>query len=338
LFPFAPKHTPPHGSTLLNMAPVFIAITLRYCLDMASIVRRSRMRRTHTGKRIELTARDLEIFRVLARYRYLPSTYIHAFVGGASQTRFKERLGDLFHEGYLNRPERQWEMANCRHRPVVHEIGAGARRVLEAQGVAEQARTWLGASAHVQFSHSSMICELLASIELGTRQRPSMRFIPWPEVLAKAPAETRALAVPFRFPATAASPAIVPDGLFGIEYGLGSTKSYRFFALEGDRGTMPVMRSNHNQTSYLGKIAAYCEIIAKKVHKSHLGVPNLLVLTVTTSDARAADIIGRLRGQAGCSSAFLFKAVEVSSLANQALGLLFDPWERSGHPPLRIDE
>jgi hypothetical protein len=305
---------------------------------MGSIVRRSRMRRTHTGKRIELTARDLEIFRVLARYRYLPSTYIHASVGGASQTRFKERLGDLFHEGYLNRPERQWEMANCRHRPVVHEIGAGARRILEEQGVVEQARTWLGALANRQFSHSSMVCELLASIELGTLQCPGTRFIPWPEILAKAPAETRALAVPFRFPVTPVSPAIVPDGLFGIEYGLGSTKSYRFFALEADRGTMPVMRSNHNQTSYLGKIAAYCEIIAKKVHKSHLGVPNLLVLTVTTNDARATDIIGRLQELAGGSAAFLFKAVAARDLATPLIRLLFDPWERAGFRPLRIDE
>src|SRR5665213_3049681 len=97
---------------------------------MDTIARRSRMRRTPTGKRIELTSRDLDIFRTLARYRYLSSTYIHEFVGGASQTRFKERLGDLFHEGYLDRPSRQWEMADCRHRPVIHELGGGAKRVL----------------------------------------------------------------------------------------------------------------------------------------------------------------------------------------------------------------
>ena len=337
MFPFAPKHIPPHVSTLLNITRVFIAITLRYCLDMASIIRRSRMRRTRTGKRIELTARDLEIFRVMARYRYLPSTYIHAFVGGASQTRFKERLGDLFHEGYLNRPERQWEMANCRHRPVVHEIGAGARRILEEQGIVEQARTWLGSSANVQFSHSSMVCELLGSIELGARQRPGMRFIPWPEILAKAPAETRALAAPFRFPATAASPAIVPDGLFGIEYGLGVMKTYRFFALEADRGTMPVMRTNRSQTSYLGKIAAYRAIISSQGYKSHLGIPVLVILTVTASETRATDIIERLQDQAGGNAAFLFKAVDAAKLSTPTTGLLFEPWARAGLPSLRID-
>ena len=53
------------------------------------------MRRTPLGKRLALTARDIEIFRRLAQYRYLPSTYLHVFAGGASETRFKERLGDL---------------------------------------------------------------------------------------------------------------------------------------------------------------------------------------------------------------------------------------------------
>src|ERR1700683_3784385 len=85
------------------------------CYMQSMLERRSRMHRTRTGKRIELTSRDIEIFRLLARYRYLSSTYIHAVVGGASETRFKERLGDLFHEGYIDRPERQWELAGCRH-------------------------------------------------------------------------------------------------------------------------------------------------------------------------------------------------------------------------------
>jgi hypothetical protein len=100
-----------------------------------------------------------------ARYRYLSSTYIYAFVRGASETRFKERLGGPFHEGYLDRPERQWEMADCRLRPVIHEIGAGAKRALEQAGIVEESRTWLGAQAHRQFAHSLMVCEVLASIE-----------------------------------------------------------------------------------------------------------------------------------------------------------------------------
>src|ERR1700692_4432912 len=104
--------------------------------------RRSRMRRTRTGKRIELTARDIEIFRLLEQYRYLRSTFIYAFVGGESEKRFKERLGDLFHEGYIDRPNQQWEFARARHLPTVHESDTGAARALRDSGIkVDDART-----------------------------------------------------------------------------------------------------------------------------------------------------------------------------------------------------
>ncbi len=304
---------------------------------MDTIARRSRMRRTPTGKRIELTPRDLDIFRALARYRYLSSTFIHEFVGGASQTRFKERLGDLFHEGYLDRPSRQWEMAECRHRPVIHELGTGAKRVLEQQSVVEEPRTWLGASVHRQFSHSSMVCETLASIELGTRLCPGVRFISWPEILAKAPATTRASPVPFRFPAPATSCGVVPDALFGLEYLVGEAKTYRFFALETDRGTMPVVRSDQNQTSYLGKLGAYRNLISRHDYKSHLGIPNLLVLTVTTDNQRLEEIMRRLREQGDGAAAFLFKALADRERKLPAPHLLVEPWQRLDVSPLQID-
>jgi hypothetical protein len=99
---------------------------------------------------------------------------------------------------------------------------------------------------------------------------------------------------------------------------------------------MPVVRTNPNQTSYLGKTAAYREIIVRRVHKTHLGLPNLLILTITTGEARMADIIRRLGGQTGDSAAFLFKSVNTSSLTTPAPQLLFEPWQRAGFPPLRI--
>lgn len=304
---------------------------------MPSHPRRSRMQRTRTGKRIALTDRDLEIFRLMARYRYLSSAYIYAFVGGASETRFKERLGDLFHEGFLDRPERQWEMASCRHRPVIHEIGTGASRVLEEQGIVEEPRTWLRAAATRQFAHSLMTCEILASIEIGIRRHPGLRFIPWPEILAKAPAETRMSAAPFRFPASTSSGEIVPDGLFGLEYAANGVKAYRFFAVEADRGTMPVIRSDSSQTSCVGKLAAYREFLLRRGYKGHLGIPNLLVLLITTGSHRLDEILRRFGDQAGGGSAFLFKAIEPSELCFPTTKLIFDSWLRIGAAPLRID-
>jgi hypothetical protein len=296
------------------------------------------MRRTSTGKRIAITPRDVEIFKSLERYRYLRSTYIHAFVGGLSQTRFKERLGDLFHEGFIDRPSQQWAFANARHSPVIYELGAGARRVLQEVGSDLSDRcTFLADAGHRQFLHSLMICEVLASLDLAVRSTTGLRFIGWPEILRKAPGGTQCSEVPFRLPVPSGG-TLVPDGLFGLEYTVDTARSYRFFALEADRGTMPVQRSRPGQTSYLGKIAAYRDIIARQVHKTHWGIPNLLVLTITTSEDRTQAMMNGLsNNNVGDNASFLFKAVATADLAKPANHLMFKSWDRPSLTALRID-
>jgi len=284
---------PSHGGTLYRGAahggtyrsfPTASAGVIAPCMNSAP--RRSRMRRTPIGKRLELTPRDIEIFNALSRYRYLRSTYLHAFVGGASTKRFKERLGNLFHEGFIDRPDRQWKFLNARSRAAVYENDAGAARVLLDSGVvANDIRTFPHAKPHRQFLHSLMICEALASLDLGARANPRLRYIAWPEIFARAPVNTRLASTPFRIPVPSGG-YLVPDGMFGFEYDLGEKKAYRFFALEADRGTMPLVRSDRNQTSLFGKLAAYREIIARQVHKTHLGISTLFVLTITTSQER----------------------------------------------------
>lgn len=321
-----------HSGTLGNIPHVFDGSFDWYERRMQK--RRSRMRRTSVGRRIELSSRDIELFKLLTRYRYLRSTYLHAFVGGASETRFKERLGDLFHEGYLDRPAQQWMFADARFAPVVYEIGKGAFEALRASGEADGCGWQVAAAAGRQFLHAMMICEALASIELGTRNVEGSRFIGWSETLARAPDATRAASKPSHLPLVSGR-SVVPDAVFGLEYNVAGKKTYRFFALEADRGTMPVERSSPVQTSYLGKLAAYGEILAHQVYRTSWGVPNLLVLTLTTSEARKSAIIAKL-GTA--SAALLFKAARPSTLASPLTVLLSEPWERVGHVPMSIGE
>jgi hypothetical protein len=141
-----------------------------------------------------------------------------------------------------------------------------------------------------------MICDCLASIEVGARQDRNLRFISWQDIILKAPETTRNLPNPFEFPGSisytfsesrgmqSADIKIVPDAVFGLEYTTQGQKSYCFFALEADRNTMPVARSNLRQTSYLKKILGYRAIASQNIYKSHLGLPNLLVLNVTTNE------------------------------------------------------
>lgn len=316
--------------------------------------RRSRMKRQPTGRCLALTPRDFAIFKLLERYRYLRSTFIHAFVGGTSETRFKERLGDLYHEGgYLNRPERQWETAHSRCMPVVYENSERAREVLAMHGrLAERCRHMpYGASgAGRQFAHSLMICEVLASIELATIMRPDLRFVAWPEILAKAPEATRASVSPLRspfmtFPASGeksrgpSTKRVIPDGLFGLEYLQSGRKSYRFFALEADLGTMPISRSDPRQTSCLEKILSYDELLKRGIHKTWLGVPNLLILLVVPSEARKGAMMSALPGELASCDAFLFKVrseliLPHGSCVQEPIDIGY--WERSGRPAINF--
>ena len=272
----------------------------------------------------------MAIFSYLERYRYLRSTYLFVLAGGASKTRFQERLGDLFHEGYLLRPEQQWQTADARSQPAIHEIAGKGECISRAHGYPAGVRaTFLGTRAHRQFAHSVMICECLASIELATRENPNLRFVPWGEILARAPEHVRSDPIPFRF----ASPtgAVVPDGLFGIEYRDtdGGTK-YRFFALEVDRGTMPVTRTSQYQTSYAAKLGAYQKIISDKFYSTWLGLPNLFVLTITTSDARCRQM-AQVVAQHCERLLFLFKPIGENALRTPTPSLLTDPWIQVGH-------
>ena len=318
------------------------------------------MRRIRSGKRIELTERDIELFKLLNQYHFLRSNFLYAFLGGNSETRFKERLGHLYHDGrYINRPEQQWQFANCRYMPVIYELDDRGEQVLRERGLIHSDSPLLKKGrmgAYRQFAHQLMICDCMASIELGVRQDPSLRFISWQEIIAKAPESPRKLdnpiAIPVSishtFPRTGAVQRVdmklVPDGLFGLEYTGNGSKAYRFFALEVDRNTQPVARSDLRQTSYLRKILAYRQVSTQDIHKSHLGLPNLLVLTVTTNEAHMAHIMSLVRELAdeGKSRLFLFKTMssvgDFKKAPEPSAAILTDPWQRVGYEAFRIEK
>lgn len=298
------------------------------------------MRRTSTGKHIELQPRDLEIFRLLQRYRYLRSTHLHAFVGD-DRAKLIERLGKLYHDGgYLDRPEQQWEALGARCQPIIYSLTAKAAALLGERG--EPVALPLASFGNGrQFLHALMVCQVLVEIELSAKER-GIRFIAWDEIRAKAP---RAGPVPQiavsisrtfgggRFEQSTVM--LIPDAVFGLEYSIDGVRSYRFFALEADRGTMPIERSSLNQASYLKKLLCYRQILALGFHKTSWGVPNLFVLNALPCEQRLESVlklIDDLSQHAG-SSALLSK-VAPTPTGSAPRGAVC--WRRAGHPPLNI--
>lgn len=73
----------------------------------------------------------------------------------------------------------------------------------------------------------------------------------------------------------------------------------------------------------------------KEVHKSNLGFPNLLVLTVTTSERHKKNIISAFSDVTGDSTALLFKSATetcaIGSLARPSIAMLYRSWDRVGY-------
>jgi hypothetical protein len=325
--------------------------------------RRSRMRRTASFKRVHITDRDIEVLRLLSRYRYLRSSYLHALVGGKSHKRFIERLGHLYHEGgYIDRPRQQWQAINARYMPAVYELGDAGERMLIEQGVLGQLKTPLvrkGRQGAVrQFQHDLMICDILASVEIGVSGNRKLRYVSWQEILAnsKTPEATRTAANPFAIPASITytcprthaierwDKPLIPDALFGIEYLHDGRKTYRFFAVEADRNSEPIVRGNLQQTSYLRKILQYREISARKTYLTHFGLPNLLVLNVTINEQHMRNLVrsvGEFTEGKG-SAHFLFMTMPSLASLEKAPPptphILTAPWERAGHSEFRLDQ
>jgi hypothetical protein len=341
----------------------------RYPKD--NLGRRIRGRRTPSGKRLVLQPRDIEIFKLLRRYRFLRSTYIWSLLPpehrGKSFKRFQDRLTGLFHEtdtphggAYLDWPQQQRETYNARYTASIYALSAAGEALLGDENVQVNNLTDLVRSGRTavnrEFAHTMMICDTLASIELGVQAEPNVRLVSWQEILAKAPKETQRAENPFaipveishRFPnATARSMErfrLIPDGLFGLEYALPTGKKvYRFFALEAERRNR-VNTGSLKGASFLKKVLAYRTIIENEIHTSYFGIPNLLILTVTPRQARI-DTMKKMIAELypnGDNSNFLFRCVSTQGYDDQVKPptshMFHEPWQRVGSDDFRLND
>jgi len=328
-----------------------------YTADMAHEAvckRRLRYERTSTGKRVELTERDIVWFQKLHQHGPLPSSFLVAFTENLRRngTRSLERLGDLFHEHntphggpYLDRPRQQWS-AISKFERTVYSNTPQAEQVLIERGRIRPAKPPPAAHYH----HGLMVACITAAIELATTLDPALRFISEEEILERSPHKT--LAIPCRIshtnPRTGRTQTLdaplIPDALFGIEYTVGSQKLYRFFMVEADRAHEPVRRANLNETSYLRKVLQYREVVGNRGYQRHFGMKSsMLVLSVTTNTQHMLNILGMIEetaGQAGMPYMLFRTAHEFGDrlrVPDPSFELLTDPWQRARCPGLRID-
>jgi len=270
----------------------------RYILRMTKDVLSRRLRTAKpqpSGDRLALTEGDLALFELLNRHGPLPTTYLAAFLRAKSLGYLQWRLTRLYNgtrntPSLLSRPPQQFQSFAARYQPLLYDLTPASRRLIDERGTTLIERT-------DPFLHRFMGACVGASIEIGCRKQ-GLRYIPRMEILAKA---GKPLA------AQTGRGILIPDDLFGLQYRDGS---YRFFAVEIDRQTESLERTTIGYRTFAGKLENYAALMGMQGYKECWGVPNLLVLTVTTSGPHLEGLLGVVRKRIPQQlwTRFLFKA------------------------------
>lgn len=286
---------------------------------------RRRIRRDERGTdghALFLSARDLEIMRLLDPehgYRYLPSNWVHAFVGG-DQLRVAKRLGRLSRapHNYLERRQ-DWYKHPVYERTPKADIELGEKRLRDRD----------------PFAHRLLEDLVQASIALALAADPAARLVDWPHLAGsgKVPVATLDSKQPHAIPLRQGK--LVPDGKpFAI------TRNGRWLFVLGkeiDRGTEP-LSAGYARRTIKEKLEHYRECFEDRRFTTHYGFPNSIVLFVTVSPVRMASMMELSRTVIGPCTWLLF--AHTKDWANEphfpTPGDLLGPCQRVGHPAFNL--
>jgi hypothetical protein len=259
-------------------------------------------RRAEAPAGMELTTRDLTLLAYVARHRFLTSAHLAALDGGSPQGVLR-CLRLLFDHGYLDRPKAQLAtLHDLGPRPFVYGIGQkGARALREYGSRIDDGVDWSEKnkrSGAIFLAHTLGIADFMVGLELACRARGDVAIIREDQIIAAAPAETRAAREPLRWEAVSVEQgkrerwSVVPDGLFGLSFADGTAA---YFLLEFDRGTIPISRRGGDHRSIRRKLKTYYDGWRAQRHVEQFGIKQMRVLTITSSPERVHNMAGAVR-------------------------------------------
>jgi hypothetical protein len=235
----------------------------------------------------------------------LRSTHIAALVG-RSIDRTNDRLSKLYHASYVDRPRAQLDYyPTAGSSPIAYALAnRGARLLIDRYGIQFANVEWTRKNRKAGRSfieHQLEIVDFQVALDRATHDRGDVDLMYADEIIAGMPERPRAsrnplaLRVRLSHQGVQREIGLVPDFVFGLELKDGSK---RCFMVEIDRGTMPVVRADFEQTSFERKMRAYLTAHAGKHHERHFGWKTFRVLTVTTDQHRTRSMreaLGQLR-------------------------------------------
>jgi len=260
--------------------------------------RRRRFHRVEPEQPMWVTARDLALLDHVRQHRFLSSAHLVELDGG-NASNILARLRKLFDQGLLERPIAQIATVPViGNQPMVYGLGTKGVRLLREHGRAvndgvdwtERTRR----SGAVFMDHTLAVADFMVHLRLACRDTGGVEIIHKAEILAAAPAHTRAAREPLRWVVDQTtrgkreSWSVIPDGIFGLRFADGTGT---FLLLEIDRGTIPIVRKGATHRSIKRKLATYFEGWRAGRHLRQFGIENLRVLIVTNSAARMQNML-----------------------------------------------
>jgi hypothetical protein len=264
--------------------------------------------RSASPRGIEITPRDVTLLAHLASLRFLTSEQLGKLDGGSEQN-VTRCLRALFDHGYVDQVGDPF----VRHTYAITRRGS---HLLQDHGyLVDPTVRWSlkNKRAGGRFiDHTLGIADVLIGMQVACRNRGDVEFVPEHEIIGSAPEATQKAREPLRWTVPSAKEkfgvsSVVADGLFGLRRADG-TASY--FLLELDRGHMPNVRRNLDQTSIGRKLALYHEGWKANRHVELFGVKELRVAIVTTSMARVENMIDAVEGLTGGGGSNLFLFID----------------------------
>lgn len=306
--------------------------------------RRKRYARDRAAGRtpIVITSHAKDVLRLLARYRYLRASFIGQLLPNRSKDGLSRTLRRLFDHAYIDKPTEQRRGYNDLYCSDIYEIDKKGIEYLKDEPFEITRLYRHKTDAPIKnFAHSMMICDAMASIEIGLQSSPH-ELITWQEIIARTD-HPKPMKLPCHLKHTFPNGQtetndtfIIPDGLFGIRMPDGQSS---FFALEAEHFN-PIEPTNLSRASFLKKLIGYRDISRSGVYKKQLNIPNLRVLIVAPSEARMKHMIELTERIAGSSNLFLFTHVPVQEELLKAPPpfpeLVLSHWHRAGIEPTKI--
>lgn len=252
--------------------------------------------------RFQLTERDVEIVRFIARVRFASLQQIVDYLALTEPTtsyqQVSRRVMGLFDRSYIERPEQQYLQLRTSS-SLVYGLGKQGAHLLAAAGFPiDPHLQWAGKSSrasNVHINHTIETTEALLAFEKACRALPGYRFLDHADLLTTFPAPTRQLHDPFRLRITvqdgfkAVPLNVIPDRLCAIARPDGKRHN---FPLEIDRANMSVdARTLTGKSSYRRKLTAYFAAWEQAKHAEQWAMQSFRVLSIVPSHARIENML-----------------------------------------------